>query len=223
MSKLAEQSPERGIVLLLLGANRGDDETGGARGRTQKVVQPFDRVGIRPLQIIEYEHERSRGSERLPERFEETQALPAFELQNRGCDVGTRGCQRWMQARDILLTLGLWLVLLWMLNPLFLLIWAGLHWLADLPLNLSRSLMPRWDIAAPFLYLIALVVLMLIRFTLLRRATLQAQPHLQSEPALELARHTAHFDVDAQELESLRTGKVRTVHVGADGHIEKVE
>jgi len=138
--------------------------------------------------------------------------------------IGRRTLPKWMQARDILLTLLLWLVLIWMLKPLFLLIWAGLHWLADLPLNLQgRSLAPRWDIAAPFLYLIVLVSAMLIRFTWLRRGTLQAQPHLQAEPQLELAQHTAHFDVDAQELEGLRTGRVRTVHVDADGRIEKVE
>src|SRR6187431_48870 len=101
MSKLTEQSAQRGIVLFLLGTHGGDDEAGRAGGRTQKILKPLDRVGIRPLQIVEDEYERSCGPERLPECFEEAQALPAFELQSRGCDVGTRGRQRRMQARDI--------------------------------------------------------------------------------------------------------------------------
>src|SRR4030095_6885938 len=43
-----DESPARGIVLLLLGAHRGDDEAGRTRGRTQKIVEPLDAVGIRP-------------------------------------------------------------------------------------------------------------------------------------------------------------------------------
>ena len=64
-------------------------------------MQPFDGVGIGPLQIVENEHERSGRSECLPERFEESQALPVFELQIGGRNIRTRRYQFWMKSSDV--------------------------------------------------------------------------------------------------------------------------
>ena len=82
--ELAEQPSERRIVLLLLGAHRADDEAARVGRRAQEIVEPFDGVAVGPLQIVDDEHERSGGPERLRERLEEAQALPALELSARG-------------------------------------------------------------------------------------------------------------------------------------------
>ena len=79
--EIATRRPSGGIVLLLLGAHGADDEAARAGRRAQEVLEPLDRVRVRPLQVVEDEHQRRGRSERLRQRLEEAQPLPAFELQ----------------------------------------------------------------------------------------------------------------------------------------------
>jgi hypothetical protein len=61
--EVAEQSFERWIVLLLLRVHRSDNEAPRPGRRAHEVMEPFDRVAIGPLQVVDDEHERSRGPE----------------------------------------------------------------------------------------------------------------------------------------------------------------
>ena len=61
----AEQPAERRIVLLLLATHRADNEVTRIRCRAQKILEPFDRVSVRPLEVVEDEDERRRRLERL--------------------------------------------------------------------------------------------------------------------------------------------------------------
>ena len=99
--EMSEQPPERRIVLLLLGAHRADDEAARVGRRAQEVMKPLDRVGVRPLQIVENEHERRGRPERLRQRLEEAQALPALELLFRCRNVGARREQLGTKPGDI--------------------------------------------------------------------------------------------------------------------------
>lgn len=96
-----EQPSERRIVLLLLGAQRADNEAAGIRRRAQEILQPFDRVRVRPLKVVEDEDERSRRMERVCQRFEEAQALPAFELPSRSWNLGARRDDLRMKPYDV--------------------------------------------------------------------------------------------------------------------------
>ena len=99
--EVIEQPSERRIVLLFLRAYRADHEAARVGGRAQEIVEPFDRVRIRPLQVVNHEDERSRRPEYLRQRLEEAHALPALELMVRGSHLGARREQLGMQPCDV--------------------------------------------------------------------------------------------------------------------------
>ena len=88
---MTEQPSERRIVLLLFRSHRADDEAARVGCRAQEILEPFNRVGIRPLQVVDDEDERRRRSECLRQRLEKAQALPALELPVGDGNVGARG------------------------------------------------------------------------------------------------------------------------------------
>jgi hypothetical protein len=61
--EITQQPFERRIVLLFFDAHGADDETARVRCRPHEVVEPFDRVAVRPLEIIDDENERGRRPE----------------------------------------------------------------------------------------------------------------------------------------------------------------
>ena len=70
--ELPKQPYQRRVVLLLFSPHGADDQTAGVYGRAHEIVKPFDRVAVRPLQIVKHEDERCSKSKRLRERFEES-------------------------------------------------------------------------------------------------------------------------------------------------------
>ena len=99
--EMTEQPSERRIVLLLLRAHRADNEAARVGCRAHKILEPFDRVAIGPLQVVDDEDEGSRRSECLRQRLEEAQALPALELPIGRRNIGARGEQLGTKSRDV--------------------------------------------------------------------------------------------------------------------------
>ncbi len=99
--ELPKQPDERRVVLLLFSPHGADDQAVRVGGRAHEVVKPFDRVAVRPLQIVKNEDERRGGSKRLRERFEESQPLPAFELPFGRGDVRSRREERRAQSGHV--------------------------------------------------------------------------------------------------------------------------
>src|SRR5580704_17078559 len=98
--ELNEEASERRIVLLFFGAHRAVDQITRAGCRAKNILEPFDRIAVRPLQVVEDEDEGRRRSESLCKRLEEAQTLPALELLVRR-KVRTLDEQLWQEASDV--------------------------------------------------------------------------------------------------------------------------
>ena len=99
--EVTEQRSETRIVLLLLRADRADQEAARVGCRSQEILEPFDGVCICPLQIVDDEDQRRRRPESLRQRLEEAQALPVLELAVGSRHLGARREQPRMQPRDV--------------------------------------------------------------------------------------------------------------------------
>ena len=99
--EVTEQPSERRIVLLLLGAHGADDEAARVGCRAHEILKPFDGVAVGPLQVVDDEDERSRRPERLRQRLEEAQALPALELPVGRRNLGARREQLGTKPGDV--------------------------------------------------------------------------------------------------------------------------
>lgn len=138
--------------------------------------------------------------------------------------VGVVGLPLWVRARDVALTVLIWVVLLWLMRHLRELLWTVVEVVADVPDQVERiALQPRWDIFLPFMAVAVLGVVVLALVTARRRAELQAQPQAFPEPALDPAIHAAAFGIDLQQLATLRRAGVGVVHFDEAGHIVRAE
>ena len=121
---------------------------------------------------------------------------------------------RWMVARDVVLTLAAWGLLIYFVRDL---LWMALYWpLALLGLEIAPRWKPGelWHDMLPFLKVVALFVLWLIVFAMVRWRLLTNRVRTTHEPAaLEPAVHADAFSVPLSALERFRRMRRATIDV----------
>ena len=112
---------------------------------------------------------------------------------------------RWMVARDVILTLAAWALLIYFVRDL---LWMAFYWPFS---TLGLEIAPRWKPGElwrdllPFLKVVALFVLWLTVFALVRRRLLTNRARTAREPAaLESAIHAEAFSMSVAALDHLR-------------------
>jgi len=127
----------------------------------------------------------------------------------------------WIRARDLLLTIAAWVVLVYWVRGSLLLIW---DWLSYPFFELSTQPSPDWEriwsTLAPFVATAALLAAWLVYWALRRRTILMRQRSMLQPPALDPGVHADRYGLRAADLAALRGPQVVTVRFGANGAME---
>lgn len=134
--------------------------------------------------------------------------------------IDSAALPRWLVARDVLLTLGAWALLLCFVRNL---LWMVLYWpLAMLGVDITPRWKPGelWHDTLPFLQIVALLVLWLTIFAIIRWRVLTNRARTAGQPPpLELAAHAETFgalQLQVDQLRGMRTATVETSGSGSD-------
>ena len=77
---LVHERAEGAVLLIFTCPECGHDQAAERRVGAEEVVQPFQRVGVRPLEVVRHEDQRGRLLKGVRERVEEGDPLPGLRL-----------------------------------------------------------------------------------------------------------------------------------------------
>ncbi|GAA5525923.1 hypothetical protein Maes01_02498 [Microbulbifer aestuariivivens] len=130
----------------------------------------------------------------------------------------------WIRSRDLLLTLVAWCVLLYLLLPLFQMLWIGLQVELGIQdkLPTSRARLFFEDLKL-FLQLVGLLTLWLISASALRYKRLNTARCLTEQPKpLPKDLQTQHHQISFMQLNALQTQKCSVVETDSNGKVLSV-
>jgi len=127
----------------------------------------------------------------------------------------------WVRARDLVMTLAAWVVLVYWIRGALLLIG---DWLSYPFFELSSQPSPDWKriwaTLAPFVATAALLAAWLVYWALSRRKILMRQRAMLQPATLDPGVHADRYGLRAADLAALRELQVVTVHFDANGAVE---
>jgi len=96
--EISAKDAERRVIRLLFRPDRADDKRAEILRRAKKEMQPFERVRVAPLEIVDHEQQPSRRGEDAGQRFKNRGRCPLSSRGSGGATSGrsrnTSGCRR---------------------------------------------------------------------------------------------------------------------------------